>query len=370
MKMQSAYDVCNTHVMCSSVSKDNGGHNQETITVQTSDSCSCCAKCRLRWRIQNITFCCICVVIIAMCCVTIGYTSHTCALTKETFYMRIVDLEQKINRLQKQILIKKVSHKLPNRATFLQGQNLDENRDSNDNELETDEYYLNDNISKEMKIVKRSANRCIEEKTEKKRKKCLKRQKRKKKERSTGKSLVRFVKTTVQKALGNSVEHIVAEAIRKRQLLSVHFEGDGNEHRPRDDFAGRFHKWQYSDWAYKRPDLKEKFMLYHTSGTVTIAEGGLYMLYAQVTLKGRPDQGFKVVARHTNNSENILMKCMMDYVSDGEQDVRTDGNITCSSVGVFRIDAGDSVFLTHSDHTNVKADFRENASFFGFVKLS
>ncbi|XP_069105260.1 uncharacterized protein [Argopecten irradians] len=340
MKMQSAYDVCNTHVMCSSVSKDNGGHNQETITVQTSDSCSCCAKCRLRWRIQNITFCCICVVIIAMCCVTIGYTSHTCALTKETFYMRIVDLEQKINRLQKQILIKKVSHKLPNRATFLQGQNLDENRDSNDNELETDEYYLNDNISKEMKIVKRSANRCIEEKTEKKRKKCLKRQKRKKKERSTGKSL--------------------------RQLLSVHFEGDGNEHRPR----GRFHKWQYSDWAYKRPDLKEKFMLYHTSGTVTIAEGGLYMLYAQVTLKGRPDQGFKVVARHTNNSENILMKCMMDYVSDGEQDVRTDGNITCSSVGVFRIDAGDSVFLTHSDHTNVKADFRENASFFGFVKLS
>ncbi|XP_069105256.1 uncharacterized protein [Argopecten irradians] len=345
MKMQSAYDVCNTHVMCSSVSKDNGGHNQETITVQTSDSCSCCAKCRLRWRIQNITFCCICVVIIAMCCVTIGYTSHTCALTKETFYMRIVDLEQKINRLQKQILIKKVSHKLPNRATFLQGQNLDENRDSNDNELETDEYYLNDNISKEMKIVKRSANRCIEEKTEKKRKKCLKRQKRKKKERSTGKSL-------------------------GKGMSFMHFKADDNEEAPHDDFAGRFHKWQYSDWAYKRPDLKEKFMLYHTSGTVTIAEGGLYMLYAQVTLKGRPDQGFKVVARHTNNSENILMKCMMDYVSDGEQDVRTDGNITCSSVGVFRIDAGDSVFLTHSDHTNVKADFRENASFFGFVKLS
>ncbi|XP_069105259.1 uncharacterized protein [Argopecten irradians] len=341
MKMQSAYDVCNTHVMCSSVSKDNGGHNQETITVQTSDSCSCCAKCRLRWRIQNITFCCICVVIIAMCCVTIGYTSHTCALTKETFYMRIVDLEQKINRLQKQILIKKVSHKLPNRATFLQGQNLDENRDSNDNELETDEYYLNDNISKEMKIVKRSANRCIEEKTEKKRKKCLKRQKRKKKERSTGKSL-------------------------GKGMSFMHFKADDNEEAPH----GRFHKWQYSDWAYKRPDLKEKFMLYHTSGTVTIAEGGLYMLYAQVTLKGRPDQGFKVVARHTNNSENILMKCMMDYVSDGEQDVRTDGNITCSSVGVFRIDAGDSVFLTHSDHTNVKADFRENASFFGFVKLS
>ncbi|XP_033760124.1 uncharacterized protein LOC117342183 isoform X12 [Pecten maximus] len=334
MKMQSENVMLNTRALCSSESKDTGGHEQEEINVQSADNCSCCAKCRR--RIQIITFCSLCVVIISMCCVTIGYTNHACALTKETFNSRFLNLEQKLNRLQKKYLITKVSNLMTQRDSIIQRQNLGDNQ--------SDGSSMDTNIPEEINTVKRSVNKCDRARNEKKRLKCLKRQKRKKKQMPTGSSL--------------------------RALLSVHFEGDGNEHRPR----GRFHKWQYSDWAYQREDLKKKFKLYHESGTVVISEEGIYLLYAQVTLMGKPDQGFKVVVQHDNKQQKILTKCMMDFQSeqDGGQDLnewQEDGNITCSSVGVFRLEKGDSVFLKHSKDTNVKADFRGNASFFGFVKL-
>ncbi|XP_033760121.1 uncharacterized protein LOC117342183 isoform X9 [Pecten maximus] len=338
MKMQSENVMLNTRALCSSESKDTGGHEQEEINVQSADNCSCCAKCRR--RIQIITFCSLCVVIISMCCVTIGYTNHACALTKETFNSRFLNLEQKLNRLQKKYLITKVSNLMTQRDSIIQRQNLGDNQ--------SDGSSMDTNIPEEINTVKRSVNKCDRARNEKKRLKCLKRQKRKKKQMPTGSSL--------------------------RALLSVHFEGDGNEHRPREAFAGRFHKWQYSDWAYQREDLKKKFKLYHESGTVVISEEGIYLLYAQVTLMGKPDQGFKVVVQHDNKQQKILTKCMMDFQSeqDGGQDLnewQEDGNITCSSVGVFRLEKGDSVFLKHSKDTNVKADFRGNASFFGFVKL-
>ncbi|XP_033760122.1 uncharacterized protein LOC117342183 isoform X10 [Pecten maximus] len=336
MKMQSENVMLNTRALCSSESKDTGGHEQEEINVQSADNCSCCAKCRR--RIQIITFCSLCVVIISMCCVTIGYTNHACALTKETFNSRFLNLEQKLNRLQKKYLITKVSNLMTQRDSIIQRQNLGDNQ--------SDGSSMDTNIPEEINTVKRSVNKCDRARNEKKRLKCLKRQKRKKKQMPTGSSL--------------------------RALLSVHFEGDGNEHRPRGN--GRFHKWQYSDWAYQREDLKKKFKLYHESGTVVISEEGIYLLYAQVTLMGKPDQGFKVVVQHDNKQQKILTKCMMDFQSeqDGGQDLnewQEDGNITCSSVGVFRLEKGDSVFLKHSKDTNVKADFRGNASFFGFVKL-
>ncbi|XP_033760114.1 uncharacterized protein LOC117342183 isoform X3 [Pecten maximus] len=364
MKMQSENVMLNTRALCSSESKDTGGHEQEEINVQSADNCSCCAKCRR--RIQIITFCSLCVVIISMCCVTIGYTNHACALTKETFNSRFLNLEQKLNRLQKKYLITKVSNLMTQRDSIIQRQNLGDNQ--------SDGSSMDTNIPEEINTVKRSVNKCDRARNEKKRLKCLKRQKRKKKQMPTGSSLVRLVNNTIHKTLMETVKQVVAKAMEKRALLSVHFEGDGNEHRPREAFAGRFHKWQYSDWAYQREDLKKKFKLYHESGTVVISEEGIYLLYAQVTLMGKPDQGFKVVVQHDNKQQKILTKCMMDFQSeqDGGQDLnewQEDGNITCSSVGVFRLEKGDSVFLKHSKDTNVKADFRGNASFFGFVKL-
>ncbi|XP_033760123.1 uncharacterized protein LOC117342183 isoform X11 [Pecten maximus] len=335
MKMQSENVMLNTRALCSSESKDTGGHEQEEINVQSADNCSCCAKCRR--RIQIITFCSLCVVIISMCCVTIGYTNHACALTKETFNSRFLNLEQKLNRLQKKYLITKVSNLMTQRDSIIQRQNLGDNQ--------SDGSSMDTNIPEEINTVKRSVNKCDRARNEKKRLKCLKRQKRKKKQMPTGSSL-------------------------GKGMSFMHFKADDNEEPPN----GRFHKWQYSDWAYQREDLKKKFKLYHESGTVVISEEGIYLLYAQVTLMGKPDQGFKVVVQHDNKQQKILTKCMMDFQSeqDGGQDLnewQEDGNITCSSVGVFRLEKGDSVFLKHSKDTNVKADFRGNASFFGFVKL-
>ncbi|XP_060065495.1 uncharacterized protein LOC132545842 [Ylistrum balloti] len=372
MEMQSGNtDISKARLLCSSLSKGNGGHSRQEVNVQPpSDNCNCCAKCEYRCRIQIIISCCACVVIVTMCWVTIGYNNHTCAMTKDSFDSRFFNLEQKLYRLQKKYTVTKLSHLMRERDRNIHRQNLG-SHESTDDALKESRV----NVPSKMNIVKRSVDIC---KHAKKKQKCRKRLERKSKKKRTGQALVRLVNTTVHKALGKTVKQAVAKAMEKRSLLSVHFEGDGNEHRPRGNeaFAGRFHKWQYSEWAYQKEFLKEKFRLDFNSGSVVIADSGIYMVYAQVTLMGEPDQGFLVIqVHHKGNEEKVLTKCMMDF--QHEQEVRHDLHvrqmkkyITCSSVGVFKLDSGDSVFLKHTEDTNVKADFRGNASFFGFVKLA
>ncbi|XP_021374046.1 uncharacterized protein LOC110463616 isoform X5 [Mizuhopecten yessoensis] len=360
--------LSNERALCSSMSKDNGGHDREDVEMQSVENCSSCANCRRRYRNHIFTSCCVCVVIVAMCCIIMGYNNHACALTMDSLNTRFLNIDKQISRLQKKYFIAKVSKVMADRSSFISRQEMEDNENVNGDKMQPQDKALETDNPGEVNIVKRSANKCQNVQKGKKRKRCLRKQEKQQKRRHTGQSLVRLVQKTVHK----TVEQAVTKAMKK-SLLSMHFEGDGNEHRPREDFAGRFHKWQYSDWAFKKKDLKEKFKLIHSTGDVIISEGGIYMLYAQVTLMGKPDQGFKVVVQRQNKQKDILSKCMMNFEPDTQetpiQSRQEDGYITCSSVGVFKLEKGDSVFLQHTKDTNVKADFRGNASFFGFVKL-
>ncbi|XP_021374059.1 uncharacterized protein LOC110463616 isoform X17 [Mizuhopecten yessoensis] len=336
--------LSNERALCSSMSKDNGGHDREDVEMQSVENCSSCANCRRRYRNHIFTSCCVCVVIVAMCCIIMGYNNHACALTMDSLNTRFLNIDKQISRLQKKYFIAKVSKVMADRSSFISRQEMEDNENVNGDKMQPQDKALETDNPGEVNIVKRSANKCQNVQKGKKRKRCLRKQEKQQKRRHTGQSL-------------------------GRGMSFMHFKADDNEEPPN----GRFHKWQYSDWAFKKKDLKEKFKLIHSTGDVIISEGGIYMLYAQVTLMGKPDQGFKVVVQRQNKQKDILSKCMMNFEPDTQetpiQSRQEDGYITCSSVGVFKLEKGDSVFLQHTKDTNVKADFRGNASFFGFVKL-
>lgn len=352
MKMDSTDDVMNARGPCSSISKDNGGLGQETDVQSSNSTCRRCTECRHLYRRHVVFTCCVGVVIVTLCCVIMAYTNHACGLTKDNLHNRLMNIEQKLHMLQRKNTIAKFSKLMTDKDTAFR------NRRRLGEEIQNMQYERRPDstgniLSTKASIVKRSAG------CDKNRKRCQRKMKRLKKK-------INLMKA---KSTGTSMG-----------TSFMHFEAADNDDAPN----GKFHKWKYADWSYGKEKLKKQFDLKTKTGDVVIDDSGIYMLYAQVTLMGEPDQGFSVAVHQNDGRTRILAKCMMDfapYACNQKCNSSESGNPdpvarippkshSCSSVGIFRLAGGDTVYLKHSKDTRVTANFQGNASFFGFVKLA
>nr|XP_022342896.1 uncharacterized protein LOC111136382 isoform X2 [Crassostrea virginica] len=136
--------------------------------------------------------------------------------------------------------------------------------------------------------------------------------------------------------------------------------GCEEEHRPKENLSGIFHKWQYADWFFNNKMRSRQFELNFENGQLTVIQPGLYLLYSQITLKGNGTQGYHVM----RNNQDALLACYSNNLM-----LQDDNKTSCFTMGVFKLEKNDQISIKHVSTSGIRAVFTSNASFFGLVRL-
>lgn len=148
----------------------------------------------------------------------------------------------------------------------------------------------------------------------------------------------------------------------KRKLTGLQVVGCQDEHRPNENLSGTFHKFEYADWFFKQPPkAKEKqFELTFKNGKLTVKQPGLYLLYSQITLKGNGTHGYHVI----RNDKSPILACYSNNMMLHDED-----KTSCFTMGMVKLDKGDTIEIRHISKAGIRAVFTSNASFFGLIKV-
>ncbi|XP_062567529.1 protein eiger-like isoform X3 [Saccostrea cucullata] len=146
------------------------------------------------------------------------------------------------------------------------------------------------------------------------------------------------------------------EAIQVEGMVEINNE-------PVDHWAyGTFHKFEYADWFFNQPHkAKEKqFELNFPNGKLTVKQSGLYLLYSQITLKGNGTHGYHVI----RNDKSPILACYSNNMMLHDED-----KTSCFTMGMVKLDKGDTIEIRHISKAGIRAVFTSNASFFGLIKV-
>ncbi|XP_062567534.1 protein eiger-like isoform X7 [Saccostrea cucullata] len=140
-------------------------------------------------------------------------------------------------------------------------------------------------------------------------------------------------------------------------LPALHSSGRGGYHTD-----GTFHKFEYADWFFNQPHkAKEKqFELNFPNGKLTVKQSGLYLLYSQITLKGNGTHGYHVI----RNDKSPILACYSNNMMLHDED-----KTSCFTMGMVKLDKGDTIEIRHISKAGIRAVFTSNASFFGLIKV-
>ncbi|KAK3094825.1 hypothetical protein FSP39_006747 [Pinctada imbricata] len=139
----------------------------------------------------------------------------------------------------------------------------------------------------------------------------------------------------------------------KKKIRMVHIEGSlltGDDHITN----GTYSKWQYADWFQKLHDHELKFKLNYSNGELTVRDGGLYLLYAQVDRSRRRRH-----RRDRRSLRNRLFGAILKQVVHlrGSTEVNSQatrnpvhGVSGCGGSGCFRWSNPDYIYTTNFDY--------------------
>ncbi|KAL5004910.1 hypothetical protein ScPMuIL_018366 [Solemya velum] len=133
--------------------------------------------------------------------------------------------------------------------------------------------------------------------------------------------------------------------------------------------VGVFTKWRNADWAETLDARRRKraFHLNMSTGELEIKFGGIYLMYAQITMTGDLNQGFEVVC-----GDKVIATCSVSsYAEVNETIPHEERTTSCMTMGIFPFETSSKVFIRQKtkDNVNRQAWLTASQSYFGFLRL-
>ncbi|KOX79074.1 hypothetical protein WN51_10122 [Melipona quadrifasciata] len=161
------------------------------------------------------------------------------------------------------------------------------------------------------------------------------------------------------------VAHKLRKNMNSREVVAIHYHGDGSEISSRDQNAGNgkirhgsstFKAWKPSDWVTDSGMSKHFSM---SEGRLTIYETGLYLIYAQIHYNDDHDEiGFHLVV-----NDRPVLQCMIDNSGHSRNISQT-----CFSAQLAHLRKHDVLIFKEASSPRFVI-FDQKNSFFGLVKL-
>ncbi|GLH15015.1 Protein eiger [Gryllus bimaculatus] len=162
-----------------------------------------------------------------------------------------------------------------------------------------------------------------------------------------------------------------AHALRRRPVFAAHYGGDASSYKlgSTSHFEGNgklrhptqvFVDWSPASWMGQL-NMDKKFNL--QDGAVTVADSGLYFVYAQIHYLDRHDtNGFSILV---NNASALQCTVTAGLTGGGAEEPRSN---TCFTAGAMYLGPGDQVSVREVGSLRWTL-FQPQKSFFGLVKL-
>ncbi|XP_017760746.1 PREDICTED: uncharacterized protein LOC108551193 isoform X2 [Eufriesea mexicana] len=151
-----------------------------------------------------------------------------------------------------------------------------------------------------------------------------------------------------------------------RKIVAVHYNGDKHKYSEKDDYTGNgrirhgnsmFKAWKPSDWV-DNYGMNHYFNM-SNDGSVTVHEGGLYLVYAQIHYNDDHDE----IGFHLQVNNQPILQCMIDNSGHSRNISQT-----CFSAQLTYLERKDVLIFKEASSPRYAIFDKEN-SFFGLVKL-